>query len=126
MGSRGFWLWNVAAGRAQVSLLLYLEPVVSVAGAAVFLGERVSPVMIGGGALILSGVAISGTGRDPEPTASKASKARHHSRNDRKAARTSSTNNAGCSRAAKWPPWSGSFQYRRSVKSGSAQRRDGR
>jgi drug/metabolite transporter (DMT)-like permease len=122
----GLLLWNVAAlsgGITQVSLLLYLEPVVSVAGAAVFLGERVSVVMIGGGALILTGVAVSGTGRDPGPTAARAGR---HSRNDRKAARTSSTNNAGCSRAAKWPPRAGSFQYRRSVKSGSAQRRDGR
>jgi drug/metabolite transporter (DMT)-like permease len=60
----GLLLWNVAAlsgGVAQVSLLLYLEPVVSVAGAAVFLGERVTLVMIGGGALILTGVALSGT-----------------------------------------------------------------
>jgi drug/metabolite transporter (DMT)-like permease len=64
----GLLLWNVAAlsgGVTQVSLLLYLEPVVSVAGAAVFLGERVSLLMIGGGALILAGVAVSGTGRDP-------------------------------------------------------------
>jgi drug/metabolite transporter (DMT)-like permease len=64
----GLLLWNVAAlagGVTRVSLLLYLEPVVSVAGAAVFLGERVSLVMIGGGALILAGVAVSGTGRDP-------------------------------------------------------------
>jgi drug/metabolite transporter (DMT)-like permease len=64
----GLLLWNVAAlsgGVTQVSLLLYLEPVVSVAGAAVFLGERVTLVMIGGGALILAGVAVSGTGRDP-------------------------------------------------------------
>ena len=64
----GLLLWNVAAlsgGVTQVSLLLYLEPVVSVAGAAAFLGERVSLVMLGGGALILAGVAVSGTGRDP-------------------------------------------------------------
>jgi drug/metabolite transporter (DMT)-like permease len=64
----GLLLWNVAAlagGVSQVSLLLYLEPVVSVAGAAVLLGERVSLVMIGGGLLILAGVAVSGTGRDP-------------------------------------------------------------
>jgi drug/metabolite transporter (DMT)-like permease len=64
----GLLLWNAAAlsgGITRVSLLLYLEPVVSVAGAAVFLGERVSPVMIGGGALILTGVAVSGTGRSP-------------------------------------------------------------
>jgi len=63
----GLLLWNAAAlsaGVTQVSLLLYLEPVVSVAGAAVFLGERVSLVMIGGGLLILAGVAVSGTGRD--------------------------------------------------------------
>jgi drug/metabolite transporter (DMT)-like permease len=65
----GLLLWNFAAlsgGIARVSLLLYLEPVVSVAGAAVFLGERVSLLMIGGGALILTGVAVSGTGRDPD------------------------------------------------------------
>ena len=48
-----------------MSLLLYLEPVVSVAGAALLLGERVSLVMLGGGALILAGVAVSGTGRRP-------------------------------------------------------------
>jgi drug/metabolite transporter (DMT)-like permease len=62
----GLLLWNVAAlsgGVTQVSLLLYLEPVVSVAGAALLLGERVSLVMLGGGALILAGVAVSGTGR---------------------------------------------------------------
>ena len=35
-------------------------------------------------------------------------------RNARKAARTSSTNVDGCSNAAKWPPLSSSFQYRRS------------
>ena len=59
----GLLLWNVAAlsgGVTQVSLLLYLEPVVSVAGAALLLGERVSLVMLGGGALILTGVAVSG------------------------------------------------------------------
>ena len=62
----GLLLWNVAvvAGDiTRVSLLLYLEPVVSVAGAAVFLGERISLVMIGGGLLILAGVAVASTGR---------------------------------------------------------------
>ncbi len=66
----GLLLWNVAAlsgGVTRVSLLLYLEPVVSVVGAAVFLGERVTLVMIGGGLLILAGVAVSGTGRDMPP-----------------------------------------------------------
>jgi drug/metabolite transporter (DMT)-like permease len=64
----GLLLWNVAvlAGDiTRVSLLLYLEPVVSVAGAAVFLGERISLVMIGGGLLILAGVAVASTGRRP-------------------------------------------------------------
>jgi drug/metabolite transporter (DMT)-like permease len=62
----GMLLWNLAVlsgGTARVSLLLYLEPVVSVLSAAVFLGERVSPVTAGGGALILAGVAVASTGR---------------------------------------------------------------
>jgi O-acetylserine/cysteine efflux transporter len=62
----GLLLWNLAtlaAGVSRVSMLLYLEPVVSVAGAAVFLGERVTAVMAGGGLLILAGVAVASTGR---------------------------------------------------------------
>jgi drug/metabolite transporter (DMT)-like permease len=58
----GMLLWNVAVlagGAAQVSTLLYLEPVISVLGAAVFLGERPGPATIGGGLLILAGVAIA-------------------------------------------------------------------
>ena len=58
----GLLLWNVAVlagGTTQVSLLLYLEPAVSVLGAVLFLGERVSLTMIGGGLLILTGVAIA-------------------------------------------------------------------
>ena len=60
----GMLLWNVAVlsgGTARVSMLLYLEPVVSVLGAAVFLGESVGPVTIGGGLLILAGVAVAST-----------------------------------------------------------------
>jgi drug/metabolite transporter (DMT)-like permease len=63
----GLLLWSIAvmAGDiTRVSLLLYLEPMVSVAGAVVFLGERVTVEMIGGGLLIMAGVAIAGTGRD--------------------------------------------------------------
>src|SRR6202035_1862119 len=62
----GLLLWSVATaagGVSRVSMLLYLEPVVSVAGAAVFLGERVTAVMAGGGALILAGVTVASTGR---------------------------------------------------------------
>ena len=63
----GLLLWSVAvmAGNiTRVSMLLYLEPVVSVLGAAVFLGERVTLVMIGGGLLIMAGVAIASLRRD--------------------------------------------------------------
>jgi drug/metabolite transporter (DMT)-like permease len=62
----GLLLWNVAVAAgdiSRVSLLLYLEPVVSVLGAAAFLRERVGPGIIGGGLLILAGVAVAGTGR---------------------------------------------------------------
>ena len=62
----GLLLWSVAvmAGNiTRVSMLLYLEPVVSVLGAAVFLGEHVTLVMIGGGLLIMAGVAIASTGQ---------------------------------------------------------------
>ena len=40
--------------------------------------------------------------------------------------RTSSTNASGCSKAAKWPPRSSSFQCRMSVKRLAAHRREGR
>jgi len=64
----GLLLWSVAVlagGVTRVSLLLYLEPAVSVLGAAVFLGERVTLIMIGGGLLIMSGVVIASTGHGP-------------------------------------------------------------
>jgi len=59
----GMLLWNravLSAGTTRVSLLLYLEPAVSVLGAAAFLGENVTPATIAGGLLILSGVAAAG------------------------------------------------------------------
>lgn len=63
----GMLLWNravLSAGTARISQLLYLEPVVSVAGALVFLGERVTGAMAAGGVLILAGViGASRTGR---------------------------------------------------------------
>lgn len=58
----GLLLWNLAVlsgGTTRVSLLLYLEPVVSVLGAAAFLGEHMQPVTIAGGLLILAGVAVA-------------------------------------------------------------------
>ena len=61
----GMLLWNLAVlagGTTRVSLLLYLEPAVSVAGAVALLGERLTPAALAGGALILAGVAAAGSG----------------------------------------------------------------
>ena len=58
----GMLLWNravLAAGSTRVSLLLYLEPTVSVLGAVALLGEHVTVATIAGGLLILAGVAVS-------------------------------------------------------------------
>jgi len=51
-------LWNLAVvrGGAGISRLLYLEPVVSVLGAMVFLGERVTAAVLAGGVLVIAGV----------------------------------------------------------------------
>jgi drug/metabolite transporter (DMT)-like permease len=49
------------AGSTRVSLLLYLEPAVSVLGALVFLGEHLTLATIAGGLLILVGVTAAGT-----------------------------------------------------------------
>jgi drug/metabolite transporter (DMT)-like permease len=66
----GMLLWNhavLAGGTARVSLLLYLEPTVSVVGALVFLGERLTPATIAGGLLILAGVAFASAARPARP-----------------------------------------------------------
>ena len=66
----GLLLWNRAVltlGTTRASLLLYLEPAVSVLGAVVLLGEHVSVLMIAGGLLILAGVAVASTARQPAP-----------------------------------------------------------
>jgi len=60
----GMLLWNLASSRlpgTRVSLLLYLEPLVSVAGAVILLGEHISAAMAVGGVLILAGVIGSAT-----------------------------------------------------------------
>ena len=62
----GMLLWNravLSGGTTRVSLLLYLEPAVSVAGAIVLLGEHLTLTMVAGGALILAGVAASSIAR---------------------------------------------------------------
>jgi drug/metabolite transporter (DMT)-like permease len=66
----GMLLWNLAVSRlpgSRVSLLLYLEPLVSVVGAVSLLGEHISAAMIGGGVLVLAGVGVTwAPHRDPE------------------------------------------------------------
>jgi drug/metabolite transporter (DMT)-like permease len=71
----GLLLWNraiLSGGATRVSLLLYLEPVVSVLGAVAFLGERVTPLTVGGGLLILVGVAAASIRRKPAAPGTKA------------------------------------------------------
>jgi uncharacterized membrane protein len=70
----GMLLWNqaiVRGGSARISRLLYLEPVVSVLGAMVFLGERATAAVLVGGVLLIAGVLMtvgSGhSGRRPAP-----------------------------------------------------------
>lgn len=66
----GMLLWNravLSAGTTRISLLLYLEPAVSVLGAVAFLGEHVTLTTIAGGLLILAGLAAAST-TQPRPT----------------------------------------------------------
>jgi drug/metabolite transporter (DMT)-like permease len=61
----GMLLWNLAVvrgGSAGISRLLYLEPVVSVLGAMIFLGERVTAAVLAGGVLVIAGVLMTGDG----------------------------------------------------------------
>jgi len=58
----GLLLWSLAvvrAGATRAGLLLYLEPLIGVAGAAAFLGEGLSAADIAGGVLIMAGVAVA-------------------------------------------------------------------
>jgi len=60
----GMLAWNLAVARLpsqRAGLLLYLEPLVSVAGAVALLGERLSAGLAIGGLLILGGIAATWT-----------------------------------------------------------------
>ena len=68
----GMLAWNLAVARLpgqRASLLLYLEPLVSAAGAVALLGERLSAALAAGGALVLGGMAATWTPgpRDKHP-----------------------------------------------------------
>jgi drug/metabolite transporter (DMT)-like permease len=57
----GYLFWYGALARietSRVASFLYLEPLVTLAAAAFLLGEPVSPATIGGGLLLLGGVAL--------------------------------------------------------------------
>jgi len=59
----GMLLWNraiVRGGSTRISRLLYLEPLVSVLGAMVFLGERATEAVLAGGVLVIAGVLVTG------------------------------------------------------------------
>jgi drug/metabolite transporter (DMT)-like permease len=61
-------LWNraiVRGGSTRISRLLYLEPVVSVLGAMVFLGERANAAVLAGGVLVIAGVLVTGDSAPP-------------------------------------------------------------
>jgi drug/metabolite transporter (DMT)-like permease len=78
----GMGAWSLAVARAgstRAGLLLYAEPVVGVAGAVIFLGERLSAGMLAGGTLILAGVAIAWTAQRPRPSAALNSTEAHGS-----------------------------------------------
>ncbi|HEY7142893.1 MAG TPA: DMT family transporter [Streptosporangiaceae bacterium] len=58
----GMLLWNLAVvrgGTVRISRLLYLEPVVSVLGAVVLLGEQVTAAVVIGGVLVIAGVLMT-------------------------------------------------------------------
>lgn len=54
-------------GAAQASLVSTVEPLWTILAAGILLGERLRPIQLAGGALILLGVVLSQTGRRGEP-----------------------------------------------------------
>ena len=66
----GQGLLSVALGRLPAvfsSLVIFLEAIVAAAAGWIVLGERLSPVQLGGGALILLGIWVSRPRRVPAP-----------------------------------------------------------
>ncbi len=65
---QAFYAGSQRIGAAQASLVSTVEPLWTIAVAGILLGERLSPVQLAGGALILGGVLLSqtGGGRDGE------------------------------------------------------------
>jgi drug/metabolite transporter (DMT)-like permease len=60
----GMLLWNLSVARigsTRAGLLLFLEPLVGVAGGLALLGEHLSSASIAGGAVVMTGLAIAWT-----------------------------------------------------------------
>ena len=71
----GLLLWSVAVARigpARTGLLLYLEPVAGVTGAAVLLGERLSAGLAAGGVLVMTGVIVAWRAQGSAPGGTRA------------------------------------------------------
>jgi drug/metabolite transporter (DMT)-like permease len=67
---QSFYAGAQRVGAAQASLLSTVEPLWTIAAAAILFGERLQPVQLAGGTLILAGVILSQTrGRAPDGTA---------------------------------------------------------
>ena len=64
---QAFYAGAQRVGAAQASLLSTVEPLWTIAAAGILLGERLAPVQLVGGALILVGVVLSQTGSRGEP-----------------------------------------------------------
>jgi drug/metabolite transporter (DMT)-like permease len=62
-----FYAGAQRVGAAQASLLSTVEPLWTIVAAGILLGERLEPVQLAGGGLILAGVVLSQTGSRGEP-----------------------------------------------------------
>ncbi|MFI0738975.1 DMT family transporter [Streptomyces sp. NPDC021100] len=74
----GMLLWNVSVARIgsrRAGLLLFLEPVVGVAGGVTLLGERLSAASVVGGVLVMAGVVTAWTADHGEDAAGTAAAA---------------------------------------------------
>ncbi|HET7726909.1 MAG TPA: DMT family transporter [Candidatus Limnocylindrales bacterium] len=60
-----FYVGASRVGAAQAALIATLEPVWTITLAAALLGERLEPIQLGGGVLILAGVVLAQTGTRP-------------------------------------------------------------
>ena len=63
---QAFYASAARIGAAQASLMATVEPLVVIALAVTFLGERLAPLQVAGAALVLTGVLLAQTATPPE------------------------------------------------------------